>query len=166
MSNLKMNFIIDKENNKLRVEREFDAELSLVWKAWTTPEILEQWWAPKPWKTESKHMDFREGGHWLYCMVGPEGERHYGKAEYTEIVNYQYYKGYDSFCDENGVVNNQLPSATWHNTFTDLDSKTLVVIETTYPSLEQLETVLNMGMKEGLAMALENLDDVLKNQIK
>lgn len=164
MSNLKMNFIVDKDNNKLRVEREFDAELSLVWKAWTTSEILDQWWAPKPWKTETQYMDFREGGYWLYIMAGPKGEKHYCRNDYNKIVQYQYYKGIDSFCDENGKINESLPRASWENTFTDLDSKTLVVVETTYDSQEQLEMVLKMGMKEGLKMALENLDQFIETR--
>lgn len=162
MSNLKMNFIVDKENNKLRVEREFNAEVSLVWKAYTTPEILDQWWAPKPWKTETINMDFKEGGRWFYAMVGPNGEKHYCVMDYVKINKYISYSGFDSFADEHGTENNDLPSANWTTSFSEMGDNTLVTIETTYPSLEQLETVINMGMKEGLTMALENLDIFLE----
>ncbi|MFN5417545.1 MAG: SRPBCC domain-containing protein, partial [Flavobacteriia bacterium] len=64
--NLAFDFTINKENNTVMVKREFAANLELVWEAWTNPEILDLWWAPKPYKTETKSMDFREGGRWLY----------------------------------------------------------------------------------------------------
>ncbi|MHB1279027.1 MAG: SRPBCC family protein, partial [Bacteroidia bacterium] len=80
------NFLVDKENKKIRVERSFNAPLDLVWAAWTEPEILDQWWAPKPWRAETKSMDFRVGGRWLYCMAGPEGERHWCLFDYKTII--------------------------------------------------------------------------------
>jgi uncharacterized protein YndB with AHSA1/START domain len=55
----------DASNKKLKVEREFDAPVAQVWNAWTQPELLDQWWAPKPWKANTKSMDFREGGRWF-----------------------------------------------------------------------------------------------------
>jgi uncharacterized protein YndB with AHSA1/START domain len=60
---------------QLIVTREFDANSDLVWKAWTTAELLDQWWAPKPYRAETKSLDFREGGVWLYAMVSPENEK-------------------------------------------------------------------------------------------
>ena len=82
---LLMNFVVDKENNKINVEREFDAPPDLVWSAWTESELLDQWWAPEPWKAETQSMNFTEGGYWHYAMVGPDGERHYGRADYKTI---------------------------------------------------------------------------------
>jgi len=70
---LLFNFLVDKENKKITVERSFNAPLDLVWSAWTEAEILDLWWAPKPYRTETKKMDFREGCRWHYCMVSPEG---------------------------------------------------------------------------------------------
>lgn len=60
-------------------------DLDLVWDAWTKPEILDQWWAPKPYQTETKSMDFREGGMWLYAMVSPENEKHWCKNDYHKV---------------------------------------------------------------------------------
>lgn len=76
-SNLLFDFTVNKENNTIHIRREFDAGPELVWQAWTTAELLDQWWGPEPWKAETRTMDFREGGTWLYAMVGPEGERHW-----------------------------------------------------------------------------------------
>ena len=66
--NLAFDFSVNKENNTINVKRVFAAALPLVWDAYTNSEILDQWWAPKPWKARTKTMDFREGGHWLYAM--------------------------------------------------------------------------------------------------
>ena len=75
----------DLANKKLVVVREFDAPLEQVWKAWTESDLLDKWWAPKPWKAESKTMDFSEGGSWLYCMVGPEGPGSWCRADFKTI---------------------------------------------------------------------------------
>ena len=69
-SNLLMNFTVDKENNTVNVKREFNASLPQVWSAWTEPQILDLWWAPAPWKSKTKSMDFKEGGRRLYAMLG------------------------------------------------------------------------------------------------
>ena len=84
-SNLLFDFYVNKENKTIHIKREFNADLELVWKAWTTAELLDRWWGPKPWKVETKTMDFREGGFWLYAMVSPEGEKHWSKANYISI---------------------------------------------------------------------------------
>ena len=76
-TNLAFDFSVNKETNTITVKREFAAELSLVWDAYTKSEILDQWWAPKPWKARTKTMEFREGGYWHYAMVGPAGEEHW-----------------------------------------------------------------------------------------
>ena len=69
--NLLFDFTVDKATATIYVAREFAAELDLVWDAWTKAEMLEQWMAPKPWRIQTKEMDFREGGRWLYVMVSP-----------------------------------------------------------------------------------------------
>src|SRR5690606_18490584 len=99
-NSLLFDFTVNKENKTIHVNREFDAELKLVWQACTTPELLELWWAPKPWRAETKSMDFREDGHWLYAMVGPKGEKHWNMVQYISIVNEEYFKAKDGFSDE------------------------------------------------------------------
>ncbi len=79
----------DAANRKLHVTREFAAPVEKVWKAWTESSILDKWWAPKPWRTETKSMDFTDGGLWLYAMIGPEGERHYSRVDIKKVVAQQ-----------------------------------------------------------------------------
>lgn len=165
-SNLKFDFIVNKENNTVNVNREFAANLELVWEAWTNPEILDQWWAPKPYTTKTKSMDFREGGTWLYCMIGPQGEKHWCKNDYHKIEHQKNFSGLDAFCDENGTVNPNLPRTLWANTFTENSGTTTVSIIAKYKSLADLEKIIEMGFKEGFTMALENLDQYIETKFK
>jgi uncharacterized protein YndB with AHSA1/START domain len=159
--NLTFDFSVDKKNNTITVKREFAAERSLVWDAYTKSEILDQWWAPKPWKAKTKKMDFREGGSWLYAMVGPAGEEHWALANYKNIQPQKKFTGLDAFSDANGKVNKDLPQSKWDVTFTDKGALTLVEFIISYDDLAQLEATIQMGFKEGLAMAMEGLDELL-----
>lgn len=164
--NLAMDFSVDKENKKITVKREFAAEVPLVWDAYTKSEILDKWWAPKPWKARTKKMDFRDGGSWLYAMVGPNGEEHWSLAEYSNIRNQQSFTGLDAFTDPEGNINKEMPRSKWEVSFTSKDGITLVELNITYPDLAQLEATINMGFKEGLGMAMENLDELLPSMKK
>lgn len=148
-------------NKKIVVEREFDATTANVWKTWTESELLDQWWAPKPWKAETKEMDFRESGVWLYCMVGPEGERHWCRVDYKSINRQKSFTCLDAFCDENGSVNQDFPTMYWKVDFSKADSGTIVRVEVTFSSEADLEKIVEMGFEEGFTSALGNLDELL-----
>jgi len=158
---LQFDFIVDKEKNTITVKREFAANRKLVWDCHTKSELLDKWFAPKPFTTKSKSMDFREGGHWIYAMVDPDGEEYWGRTEYVKINPIDGYKTLDAFANEKGEVNPDLPRATWDVTFHDQGKHTLVQTVVKYQTLEALDTVINMGMKEGLTSTLERLDDLL-----
>ncbi|MFN4763194.1 SRPBCC domain-containing protein [Gillisia sp. Q332] len=160
-TDLLMNFSIDRENKRINVKREFAAPLSKVWAAWTESRILDQWWAPKPWKATTKTMDFKEGGFWLYVMEGPSGTKHWSRADYKEIISLKSFSGWDAFCDENGTVDTALPISFWTVGFSEKSNSTLVSIETKFDLLSDLEKLLEMGFKEGFTAALENLDELL-----
>ncbi|WP_100612247.1 SRPBCC domain-containing protein [Confluentibacter lentus] len=165
-NHLLFNFIVNKENNTVNIQREFAANLDLVWDAWTKPEILDQWWAPKPYRTVTKSMDFREGGTWLYYMLSPENDKHWCKNDYIKIDPKKSYSGLDAFCDENGVTNKDMPRTQWNNTFTENANKTLVSIVATYESLADLEKIIALGFQQGFTMALENLDAYIEQKFK
>ncbi|TPE42944.1 SRPBCC family protein [Pontibacter mangrovi] len=161
---LEFEFSVNKENKTIKVKREFAAELPLVWDAYTKSEILDQWWAPKPWKARTKTMDFREGGYWHYAMVGPEGEEHWALATYKTIDPKKSFTALDGFADAEGVVNTEMPQSKWEVSFTPKKEVTLVENLITFDDLAQLETTIQMGFKEGLTMAMENLDQLLASQ--
>jgi uncharacterized protein YndB with AHSA1/START domain len=155
------NFLVDKENKKVKVERSFNATRDLVWKAWTEPEILDQWWAPKPWKSRTKSMEFKAGGRRLYAMVGPEGEEHWALADFTSISPKTNFKFKDAFCDSEGNINKDLPGSNWSVDFSESDGSTIVTVEILHKNLADLEKTIEMGFKEGFTIALEGLDEVL-----
>ena len=157
--NLEMDFSVNKENKTITVKKAFDAELPLVWKAYTDSEILDKWWAPKPWKTKTKSMDFRPGGHWLYAMVGPEGEEHWAIANYGIVENQKRFTAEDGFSDSDGNINKEMPQSNWDTNFSSIEDGTLVTFHISYPDLAQLEATIAMGFKEGLTMAAQGLDD-------
>lgn len=158
---LLFDFAPDKEKNTITVKREFAANRQLVWDCHTKSELLDQWFAPRPLTTKTKSMDFRKGGHWHYAMVDTDGKEYWGYSEYTEVTPIDSYRALDAFSDENATINQDLPRAKWFVRFTDFGENTIVTTEVTYNSLNDLETVLNMGMKEGLMSTLERLDDLL-----
>lgn len=151
----------DVSNRKLRVTREFDAQLEKVWKAWTEPALLDQWWAPKPWQANTLAMDFREGGRWLYYMEGPDGSRHYCLFDYQTITQNKSYSGNDAFCDEKGNINPEFPRMQWKNTFSRTADGTRVEANISFESEADLNKIIEMGFKEGFAAAHQNLDELL-----
>lgn len=163
---LLFDFQVDKATNTVTVDREFAAPRDLVWAAWTTPELLDLWWAPRPWHTQTKSMDFREGGRWLYAMVGPAGERHWCRADYDSITPLEQYVARDTFCDEHGEADTLFPNAHWTHSFAGEEDSTTVRIRIQYESLEQLEKIIEMGFREGFTSAMENLDQYIAAQFK
>ena len=161
---LAFDFKVDKEKNTITVKREFNAELPLVWDAYTKSEILEQWWALKPWKAKTKSMDFKEGGHWHYAMCGPAGEKHWAFTTYQKIEFQKVFTGVDHFTDENGIVNKELPQSNWKVSFQTKGAKTVVITHILYDSLKQLEAIIKMGFKEGYTMTMQGLDELLVGQ--
>lgn len=160
-SNLLFDFIVNKENNTIHITREFAADVELVWKAWTTPELLDRWWGPKPWRAETKTMDFREGGFWLYAMVSPESEKHWSKTHFISIVKEKSFSSKGGFSDEHGTINPSFPQNLWENNFIPRDGKVQVDILLTYDTLADLEKEIEMGFKEGMTTDFLQLDELL-----
>lgn len=165
-TNLLFDFSVNKETKTIHVKREFAANLDLVWDAWTKPELLDLWWAPKPYRTQTKSMDFREGGFWLYAMLSPENIAHWCRADYKKIEHKKSFTGLDGFCDENGNIKADFPRSLWTNAFSENRHITIVNITITYDTLADLEKIIEMGFKEGFTMALGNLDQYFESHNK
>ena len=163
---LQFDFSVDKDKNIIDVQREFAAGLDLVWDAWTKPELLDLWWAPKPYQTRTRSMDFREGGYWLYAMISPENITHWCRADFKKIAHRVSFSGLDAFCDEHGTINTTYPRSLWAVAFREGTDTTTVSITIRYDSLSDLEKVIEMGFKEGFTMSLNNLDQYLEAQFR
>ena len=154
-----MDFIIDKETKTVSITKEFAAGLPLVWDAYTKPELLDQWWAPKPWASRTKAMDFEVGGRRFYAMVGPEGNERWAVQRYTSITPKSNFKIFNAFADAD--ENLELPGSDWDLNFTEQDGKTKVSISIYNESLERLERMVAMGFKEGTEATFDNLNELL-----
>ncbi|MBS1491373.1 MAG: SRPBCC domain-containing protein, partial [Bacteroidetes bacterium] len=111
MKNLQFDFTVNKQSKTIHVTREFAAPLDLVWDAWTKPEILDQWWAPQPFASKTKHMDFKVGGRRFYAMVSPEGQERWVVQKYTSISPKTNFKIFNAFADKD--ENPELPGSDW-----------------------------------------------------
>ena len=155
-----MDFIVDKQTKTVSITKEFAFELSLVWDAYTKPELLDQWWAPKPLTSRTKVMDFRVGGRRFYAMVSPDGhELGWVLQKYTSISPKTNFKLFNAFADEN--ENPELPGSDWDLTFSEQDGRTKVSISIYNESLERLERLIERGFVEGAKAQLQNLEELL-----
>jgi uncharacterized protein YndB with AHSA1/START domain len=163
-NNLQFDFTVDKAAKTIYVTREFDADLSLVWDAFTKAEILDQWVAPKPFVAKTKFMDFKVGGQRLYAMVSPEGHEGWVIQKYTSISPKSNFKMFNAFADQDG--NAQLPGSEWDYTFSEHGGKTTVRITIYNESAERLQKMIEMGFMEGYKASLNNLENVLTLRTK
>ncbi|WP_223558093.1 SRPBCC family protein [Chryseobacterium lathyri] len=161
---MESNIIFNKDfdSNSVYVMKIYDADVSKVWDYFTKSELLDQWWAPKPWKCETVKQDFKEGGVWHYAMVGPEGEKMYGQMAYGEITEHRNFDGVDAFCDEKGNINEDFAQAKWLLGFTGVEEGTKVTINIYFPASEAMKQQLEMGFEEGFKMGLAQLEEILK----
>lgn len=165
MNTLQFDFTVDKAAKTVYVSREFNAELPLVWDAFTKQEILDQWWAPKPWMSETKSMDFKVGGRRFYAMVSPDGQqKRWQIQDYTSISPKTNFKFLSIFADEN--ENPDLPGSNWDLNFSELNGITKVNITIYNDSLERMEKMIEMGFKEGFTMTLNELGVLLESKAK
>ncbi len=162
-SHLPFDFTVDKTTNTVFVNRAFASSLSQVWDAFTKQEFLDQWWAPKPWVSRTKFMDFSVGGRRFYAMVSPEGQEHWSLQKFTSISPKTNFKILDSFTDKDENINEQMPSSNWDLSFSEHDGATSVTIIIKLKTLADLEVNLQMGFKEGFTMTLNYLETLLLN---
>ena len=158
-NNLPFDFTVDKTSKTVFVNREFAAELSLVWDAFTKQEILDQWWAPKPWASKTKIMDFKVGGRRVYAMVSPEGQEHWSIQEFTSISPKNNFKMLSAFADKD--QNPDLPGSDWDLSFSEQNGTTKVSITIYNESLARMEQMIEMGFQGGFTMTLNYLVDLL-----
>lgn len=160
MNNLLFDFTVDKSTKTVFVTREFDADQSLVWDAFTKKEILDQWWAPKPFESRTKVMDFKVGGRRFYAMVSAEGqELNYSIQTYTAISPKTNFKFESVFADKD--ENPFPPGSDWDLTFSEENGITKVSISIYNESLERMEKMIEMGFKEGFTATLNDLEILL-----
>lgn len=156
--NLLFDFTVDQTAKTVTVTREFAAGLSLVWDAFTQPEILDQWWAPEPFLSKTKIMDFEVGGRRFYAMVSPDGAERWAVQRYTSISPKTNFKFFNAFADEN--ENLQLPGSDWDLTFSEQNGITHVRVVIYNESAERLAQLAE-GFRLGFTATLNSLEKLL-----
>jgi uncharacterized protein YndB with AHSA1/START domain len=158
-TSLQFDFTVDKAAKTVSITREFAADLSLVWDAYTKKEILDQWWAPAPYMSRTKFMNFEVGGRRFYAMVSPEGQERWAVQKYTSITPKTNFKFFNAFADKD--ENPELPGSEWDFNFSEQNEKTTVNITIYNESLARMEKMIEMGFKEGSAAQMKNLEELL-----
>ena len=157
-NDLLFDFNVDKAAKTVFITREFNAELPLVWDAFTKAELLDQWGAPAPMRAKTKYMDFKVGGRRFYAMISPDGQERWSVQEYTSISPKTNFKMYNSFADKD--ENRELPGSEWEYIFSEENGRTKVSITIFNESFERMEKLLE-GFRIGFTMTLTNLENLL-----
>lgn len=158
---LLFDFTIDRKNRTIQIKREFDASLELIWAAWTQPEILDQWCAPNPYRTETKTMDLRTGGLWHYAIVSPDGNKHWSRYDYKQVVFQKSITELRAFSDENGTVSPDFPRTECTLVFSEREGRTFITIFEKYNSPDLFDKMATTSHKWGFSSHLKNLDKLL-----
>ena len=143
-------------DTQILITRELDAPAHLVWKAWTTPELVRQWWTAKRGEATVCEIDLRVGGKWRYVMVTHEGGQEVGfHGEYLEIVENERLVSTEAF---EGIPDPDAQAATNTLTLTEVDGRTRLEILVEHPTKEGRDMILASGMEDGLQDALDLLE--------
>jgi uncharacterized protein YndB with AHSA1/START domain len=159
-NNSKTEFVMDLQNKKATITRVFDAPLENVWRTWTERDLLDQWWAPKPFSSKTKFMDFKVGGRRFYAMVSPEGQEHWSLQQYTSISPKTNFKMMNAFADKD--ENPQLPGSDWDVNFSEQNGTTTVCVIITNESLDRMKKMIEMGFEAGFTATLGHLEELLQ----
>lgn len=154
-------FSINRKNRTIQIQREFDADLELVWQAWTSGPLLDRWCAPKPYRTETKSLDFREGGHWHYAIISPEGKKHWSRYDYKKIEPGKSIVELRAFSDEHGRALPDFAPTECTLFFSQGKDHALVTMTEKYSSPEMFEKMAMPSHKKGFSSHLKNLDGLL-----
>jgi uncharacterized protein YndB with AHSA1/START domain len=156
-----------REIERMVVTRIFDAPRELVWKAWTDPKYVMQWWGPKGFTSPVCKMDFRVGGKFLICTTTPDGQEFWHGGEYHEIVPHEKIVSSMYFSDskgnkvepaELGIEHEAIEGAHDVILFEDLGNGQTKL---TFIGNEPMESAKNSGQLEGMNQVLDKVAEVV-----
>jgi uncharacterized protein YndB with AHSA1/START domain len=148
-------------DEQILITREFDAPRHLVYKAWTTPELVKRWWHANRGEVKIAEIDLRVGGTWRYVSVTDDGFEVGFHGEYRElvpnerIVSTEVYEGMPAGSPEEGTLNTA--------TFTESDGRTTLTILVQAPSKEIRDAIIDSGMEAGMQDAMDLLEQVARS---
>lgn len=151
----------DTETLSLTVIGDYPVPIERLWKAWADPRQLEKFWGPEAWPATFTRHDMKVGGRSEYYMTGPDGSTSRGWWRFVAVEPGRRIEVEDGFADENGRPNDQMPTMRMVFSFEPTSSGSRFTSVTTFPSLDAMEKLAEMGMVEGMRSALGQLDAVL-----
>ena len=149
------------QNASMTITATFAAPAARVWQVWSDPRQLERWWGPPTYPATVVDHDLSPGGRVSYFMTSPDGEKFAGWWKVTAVEAPHLLEFIDGFADDAGEPNPDLPTTSTRVTLAESADKTIMTVESTFPSAEAMEQLLTMGMEEGFVAALGQVDDLL-----
>lgn len=150
------------EELRFTIVAEFDAKIERVWQIWEDPRQLERWWGPPTWPATFELLEFTAGGKANYYMTGPDGEKARGWWKFTSIEAPTTLSFDDGFADDNWEPVDSMGVTTCFVTLEDIDGKTRMSTTSQFGSAEQMQKMIEMGMEEGMGLAMGQIDDILR----
>ena len=145
----------------MTIVADFAVPRERLWEAYTDPRQIERFWGPVEWPATFTRHDVFVGGRSAYFMTGPDGARSAGFWEFLAVDDGRFFEVRDGFAGDDGEENTAMPSMRMTFSFEDTDGGSRLVTTTHFGALDQLEQLLEMGMEEGMASAMGQIDDVL-----
>jgi uncharacterized protein YndB with AHSA1/START domain len=148
----------------MNIAAEFDATPERIWQLWADPRQLERWWGPPTYPATFTEHDLTPGSRVAYHMTGPDGDQPRGWWEIVEADPPRSLVFRDGFANDDGRPNDDLPITTIHATIEDIGGgRTRMSIQTRFPSVEAMEQLVAMGMKEGMTEAIGQIEAILND---
>ena len=154
------------ETLTMTITAELDAGVERAWQLWADPRQLERWWGPPTYPATVVDHDLTTGGRVTYFMTGPDGDKSRGWWQVLAAEPPHHLELEDGFADDSGAPDETMPTTNTVVTLTDRDGGgTVMAIETRFPSLEAMERLVSMGMEEGMAAAMAQIDEILAEDL-
>ena len=152
----------DPEALTLTIYAELDVPVERAWQLWADPRQLERWWGPPTYPATVVDHDLAPGGRVDYFMTGPEGDKHHGYWEILTVDPPNRLELKDGFADDSGTPNPEMPTTIMVLTLTPrAGGGTSMATKSQFPSLEAMETMIEMGMEEGITEAMGQIEGIL-----
>jgi len=151
----------DTEARTLTITAELSGAPEHVWQLWADPRQLERWWGPPTWPATFTQHDVVVGGSSQYYMTGPEGERARGWWRVTSLDEPRSLSFEDGFSRDDGTPDPEMPTISVHVGLQETPTGTRMTITNSFASADEMEKLLTMGMDEGMAAAVGQIDELL-----
>lgn len=157
-------FTVDEAHLSCYIMKIYLYDVAAVWSHFSNSALLDQWWAPKPWKCETQYFDFCSGGKWNFALVGPDGEKFYAGVNYNEITTHRMIAMTDFATDAHGNLQHDIPMVNWLIGFTGISEGTKLTVNLFFNSAADLHATLEMGFEAGFRTQLNQLEDILSEK--